>query len=172
MAQLPVVIYPHPTLKAVAQPVTTFDSDLHRFLENMAETMYASNGVGLAANQVDDLRRVFVVDCAAENEPPELKEFINPRIVAKEGAITWHEGCLSLPDLFADVKRANKVTLEYVDRRGAPQQIDAEGLLAVAIQHELDHLDGVMFIDRLGVLDRRAALRRWDRLVEKRKASL
>ncbi len=95
MSVLPIVIYPHPTLKKPAEPVTRFDAELHAFLDDMAETMYAAGGVGLAANQVDDLRRVTVIDTAADDAPAELRELINPRITERSGSLTWNEGCLS-----------------------------------------------------------------------------
>lgn len=170
MPLLPIVIYPHPTLKQRAAEVQRFDAELARLLDDMAETMYAAGGIGIAANQVDSLKRVTVIDAAPEGEPAQLREYVNPVIVEKSGSITWHEGCLSLPELYGDVKRASNVKVAYRDRHGAELELEAEGLLAVALQHEIDHLDGVMFIDRLSLLERKAALRRWQKIVEKRTA--
>jgi peptide deformylase len=170
MALLPIVIYPHPTLKKRATEVEAFDGNLAKLLDDMSETMYAAGGIGIAANQVDSLQRVTVIDAAPDGEPAQLIEFVNPVIVEKSGAVTWHEGCLSLPELFGDVKRASNVKVSYRDRNGGQHELEAEGLLAVALQHEIDHLDGVMFIDRLSLLERKAALRRWQKIVEKREA--
>jgi peptide deformylase len=168
MAVLPIVLYPHEALTTPAKPVEVFDAELHRFIDDMAETMYAAGGVGLAANQVAALRRVTVIDIAEDGKPPVLLEIINPTVVEKSGSIIWDEGCLSFPELFVDVKRASKVRVEYVDRHGAPKSIEGEGLLAVALQHEIDHLDGVCFIDRVSPLDRRLALRRFRKLMDQR----
>lgn len=169
MAVLPIVYWPHPTLSKPTREVTEFDETLHRFLDDMAETMYAAEGVGLAANQVDDLRRVTVIDTAGQDEPSQLLELINPRVVDKEGTITWQEGCLSFPELYFDVKRADHVKVEYQDRNGETQTIEADELLAVALQHEIDHLDGVVFIDRIGMLDRRLMLRKYNKIMTRRK---
>lgn len=169
MAVLPIVYWPHPTLSKPTTEVTTFDETLHQFLDDMAETMYAANGVGLAANQVNDLRRVTVIDTAGKDEPPQLLELINPKVVEKDGQITWQEGCLSFPELYFEVKRANQVRVEYQDRNGETQHIEGEELLAVALQHEIDHLDGVVFIDRIGKLDRRLMLRKYNKIMTRRK---
>lgn len=170
MATLPIVIWPHPTLKKRAAEVNSFDEKLAKALDDMAETMYAAGGIGLAANQVDLLHRITVIDDAGDDEPANLIEFVNPVIVERADSITWNEGCLSLPELFSDVKRSASVTVKYQDRNGAEHELSAEGLLAVALQHEIDHLDGIMFLDRLSILERKAALRRWQKLVDKRNA--
>ncbi len=168
MAVLDVVLYPHQALTTPAQPVDTFDAELHRFLDDMAETMYAAQGVGLAANQVDVLKRVTVMDCAGEDEPSELLEIINPEIVEREGTISWNEGCLSFPDLFNEVKRAERVRVKYQNRHGEPQEIEATGLLSVCLQHEIDHLDGVVFVERISAVEKRIALKRYRKLLDKR----
>jgi peptide deformylase len=170
MAVLNVVLYPHEALVKPALPVTEFDAALHRFIEDMAETMYASSGVGLAANQVAVLKRVTVIDCAPEGEPAQLLEIVNPTIVFRDGQISWNEGCLSFPDLYNEVKRSETVRVTYQDRHGAAKEIEASGLLGVCLQHEIDHLDGVLFIDRISQLERRLALKRYRRILEKRKS--
>jgi peptide deformylase len=161
MARLPIVLYPHPALTTPSRPVEVFDDALARFLDDMAETMYAAEGVGLAANQVASLQRVTVIDCAGEDDDPQLLEIVNPEIVDQRGEVTWREGCLSFPGLYNEVKRAAEVVVRYQDRTGAWREVEADGLLAVALQHEIDHLDGVVFTERLPLLRRRAAMHRW-----------
>lgn len=168
MALRPIVTYPHKALTTPAQPVVTFDAALHTLLDDMAETMYASNGVGLAANQIDVLQRVYVIDTGGQDDP-QLIEFINPEIIEKSGTITWDEGCLSFPELYEKVKRARHVTVRFQDRNGAVQQLDASDLLAVAIQHELDHIDGICFIDRMGPIKRKTALKEFQRIMQARR---
>jgi peptide deformylase len=121
----------------------------------MAETMYASAGCGLAATQIGEMVRIFVIDCAGEDEPSELRVFINPEILELDGQQVWSEGCLSFPGVSEDIKRAERVRARALDRNGKPFEIEADGLLAVAIQHELDHLNGVLMIDKLSALKRR-----------------
>jgi peptide deformylase len=121
----------------------------------MAETMYAAPGVGLAANQVGVLLRVFVIDIANDDEPSDLRVFINPQITATVGTQTWEEGCLSFPGVTEEIRRAEKVTVTALDRDGKSFELEAEGLLAVAIQHENDHLNGVVMLDKLSAVKRR-----------------
>jgi peptide deformylase len=130
-------------LKEICQPVAKIDNKIRRLLDDMAETMYEANGVGLAAPQVGTAIRVVVIDVGNG-----LLELINPVIVEREGTATDTEGCLSIPDIFGEVERSSKVTIEFTNRRNKKQQITGEGLLARCFQHELDHLDGVLFIDR------------------------
>jgi peptide deformylase len=130
-------------LKEICQPVAKIDNKIRRLLDDMAETMYEANGVGLAAPQVGTAIRVVVIDVGNG-----LLELINPVIVEREGTATDTEGCLSIPDIFGEVERSSKVTVEFTNRRNKKQQITGEGLLARCFQHELDHLDGVLFIDR------------------------
>ncbi|SEJ11443.1 peptide deformylase [Propionispira arboris] len=130
-------------LKEICQPVAKIDNKIRRLLDDMAETMYEANGVGLAAPQVGTAIRVVVIDVGNG-----LLELINPVIVEREGTDTDTEGCLSIPDIFGEVERSSKVTVEFTNRRNKKQQITGEGLLARCFQHELDHLDGVLFIDR------------------------
>ncbi len=165
MATLTIVTYPDPVLKQKCTPVEQFDDALHAFLDALAETMETADGIGLAANQVAVLQRIFVMDVPLrENEHGEteytgLLEIINPQIVAKRGEIKYEEGCLSFPGVNEDVTRAHEVDLKFVDRHGQPQHLTAKGLLAICMQHELDHLDGITFLDRLSPLKRKIALR-------------
>lgn len=163
MAILDIVLHPHKALYTPAKAVDTFDESLHTLLDAMAETMYAANGVGLAANQVNVLQRVTVIDIGSE-EDPQLVELVNPEIVDRSGQITWEEGCLSFPQVYEKVKRANHVTVRYQDRHGKAQEISGEELLAVALQHEIDHLDGICFIDRMGPMKRKLALKEFARI--------
>lgn len=154
---LEILKYPDPRLKAISQNVERFDGELHQLLDEMAESMYGANGVGLAAPQVGRTIRAFIVDVAnaEEGQPRRLVEFINPRILTGEGKIVYEEGCLSIPGVVEEVTRRARIIVEYQDRFGKAQRLEAEGLLAVAIQHENDHLDGVLFVERLSPLRRR-----------------
>lgn len=163
MALRHIVKYPHKALTTPAKPVEAFDSELHQLIDDMAETMYANDGVGLAANQIDVLQRVTVIDAGGPDNP-QLMEIVNPEILEREGEITWEEGCLSFPDLFEKVKRAAQVKVRYFDRNGEAIEVEAEGLLAVALQHEIDHLDGVVFTERMGPLKKRNALKTWEKI--------
>ena len=136
--------HPDPVLRERAKEVTKFNASLHKLLDDMAETMYDADGVGLAAPQVGILKRVFVVDADEEHG---LLELINPEIVSREGEQLGAEGCLSIPGLQGDVKRAFRVTIKAQDRHGNPVQYEGSELLARAFQHELDHLNGVLFLD-------------------------
>ncbi len=139
-----IVKHPDPVLRERAQKVTKFNGSLHKLLDDMADTMYDANGVGLAAPQVGILKRVIVVDADEEHG---LIELVNPEIVSQEGEQFGPEGCLSIPGLQGDVKRANKVVIKGQDRYGNPVQYEGTELLARAFQHEVDHLNGVLFID-------------------------
>lgn len=168
MAILDIVLHPHPSLYKPAKPVTEFDDALHSFLDDMAETMYASNGVGLAANQVNVLKRVIVIDPSETDEEPQLYELINPKIVAKSGEITWEEGCLSFPGVYEKVKRSHSCTVKFQDRHGNPQEISGEELLSVVLQHEIDHIDGICFTNRMGMTKRKMLLKEFARLQRER----
>lgn len=168
MALRTIVTYPHKALTTPALPVVAFDTALHALLDDMVETMYASNGVGLAANQIDVLQRVYVIDAGGEDDR-QLIEFINPEIIEKSGTITWDEGCLSFPELYEKVKRARHVTVRFQNRSGAFKELDATDLLGVAIQHELDHIDGICFIDRMGPIKRKTALKEYQRMMQVRR---
>lgn len=143
MAKLNILVAGHPLLRQVAQPVERIDKKLQRLLKDMAETMYASDGVGLAAPQIGVSKRLVVIDVGEG-----LFELINPVIVKKEGSAVGAEGCLSVPDYEGEVERAEYVECEFTDRTGRRLLLQASGLLAVCIQHELDHLDGILFIDK------------------------
>jgi peptide deformylase len=142
-----IVEYPHPVLKQRAVELNDFGPSLHALLDDLFETMKAADGIGLAAPQVGESVRAFIVD--VENTPGSVREFINPECIEMKGKIAFEEGCLSFPGLTETIPRAKNVTILYQDRHGKKQRFEAEGLLAVAIQHEYDHLDGVLFIERL-----------------------
>lgn len=160
MAIRTILHYPDPRLREKAQKITEVSPAIQRLIDDMAETMYAAPGVGLAATQIGEPHRLFIVDIAGEDEPSDLRVFINPEIVAKTGEEVGPEGCLSFPGISEDIKRAARVTVRAEDRDGKPFELAAEGLLAVAIQHELDHLDGVLMIDRMGMLKKRIVQRK------------
>jgi peptide deformylase len=147
--------YPDPRLRERGRKVEAMTAELRQLVDDMAETMYAAPGVGLAATQVGELWQIFVVDCAAEGEPSDLRVFVNPEILSLEGAVSFDEGCLSFPGAREEVERAAKVRVRAQDREGKTFELEAEGLLAIAIQHEYDHLQGVLMIDRLGPLKKR-----------------
>ena len=152
MAKLPILEFPDPRLRTVARPVDKVDADLVRLIDDMFETMYAAPGIGLAATQVDVHRRLLVLDVSEDKSRPMV--FINPEILSAEGHQVYQEGCLSVPGIYADVTRAGRVRVRALDRDGAPFELDADGLLAVCIQHEMDHLAGKVFVDYLSPLKR------------------
>jgi peptide deformylase len=147
--------YPDPRLREVGKPVNEVTPEIQALVDDMAETMYAAPGCGLAATQLGIPQRIFVVDCAEEDEPSDLKVFINPEILEKDGQVVWAEGCLSFPGVREDIKRAEKVKVKALGRDGKEFVLEADGLLAVAIQHETDHLNGVLMIDKLNALKKR-----------------
>jgi peptide deformylase len=155
MAVRTILHYPDPRLREAGKKVPALTAELKQLIDDMAETMYAAPGVGLAATQIGEPWQIFVVDCAAEGEPSDLRVFVNPEIASTEGTLTWEEGCLSFPGAREEVERASKVRVRAQDRDGAWFELEAEGLLAIAIQHEYDHLQGVLMIDRLGPLKKR-----------------
>ncbi|MDC8013513.1 peptide deformylase [Tahibacter soli] len=161
MAKLTVLETPDPRLRTKAQPVTEFGPDLARLVADMFETMYEAPGIGLAATQVNVHRQLVVIDVSEEKNSPHV--FVNPRIVAKDGIQTYQEGCLSVPGIFADVERANRITVEAQDVDGKPFTIEADGLFAVCIQHEMDHLAGRLFIDYLSPLKRQIVLKKLEK---------
>lgn len=161
MAILPILVAPHPVLKQKCTPVETVDDDIRRLLDDMLETMYDAPGIGLAAPQVGVSKRMLVVDCARKGDDPQPMKLINPEIVeTSETLSVYEEGCLSFPDQFAEVERPAAVTIRYLDETGAAREIQADGLLATCIQHEIDHLDGVVFVDHISQLKRSMILRR------------
>ncbi len=152
MARLDILHYPDARLHTVAKPVQAVDARLRKLVEDMAETMYAANGIGLAATQVNVHERVIVIDISEARK--ELRVFINPELVAKSGQVEGEEGCLSVPGIYDRVTRAERVTVRALDRDGNAFELDADGLLAVCIQHEMDHLAGKVFVDYLSGLKR------------------
>lgn len=160
MAIRSILHYPDPRLRQKAEPVASITPAILQLVDDMAETMYAAPGVGLAATQIGEPHRIFLIDIASEDEPSNLHVFINPEITKTEGECVNPEGCLSFPGISEDIKRATKVTVRALDRNGKPFELSADGLLAVAIQHENDHLDGVLMIDRMGALKKRIVQRK------------
>ena len=155
MAMLPILEFPDPRLRTKAVPVDPAQlvaADFQRLLDDMFETMYAAPGIGLAASQVDVHQRFMVIDVSEEKNQPQV--FINPELSEQAGEQVYQEGCLSVPGIFADVTRADEITVRFLDRQGQPQELRADGLLAVCIQHEMDHLDGKLFVDYLSPLKR------------------
>jgi peptide deformylase len=156
MARLPLHLLGSPVLRQRSDEVETVDDDVRSIVESMFDTMDAAQGVGLAANQVGIARRIAVIDAEGSRIA-----MINPRIVSTEGRATAEEGCLSIPDVFADVTRSERVVLEALDADGRPYQLEVGALAARAIQHEIDHLDGILFLDHLGPIKRKMLLARW-----------
>ena len=161
MAVMPLVLLPQPVLRQVAQPVDDITDDILQLANNMAETMYAAPGIGLAANQVGLLKRVIVMDCARDDEPPALWKMFNPEIIwLSEENTKMEEGCLSIPGHNAEVVRPSEVHVSYLDIEGQKKEMQATGLLAACVQHEIDHLNGVLFLDHLSRLKRDMIMRK------------
>ncbi|MBK1718221.1 peptide deformylase [Thiocystis violacea] len=161
MAKLDILTFPDPRLRNKALPVDRVDERIRQLVDDMLETMYAAPGIGLAATQVDVARRVVVIDISENHDTPLC--FINPRILASEGQEQMDEGCLSVPGFFETVTRAERVTVEALDRDGRPFTLEADGLLAVCVQHELDHLDGKLFVDHISMLKRHRIRRKLEK---------
>jgi peptide deformylase len=161
MAVRPILTAPDPRLKAVSQIVETVDNAMRRLADDMFESMYAADGIGLAAIQIGVPKRVLVMDLNPKKSEKEPRLFINPKIVWTSDDLTVsEEGCLSVPDIWEDVERPAKIRAEYLDREGRLQTLEAEGLLATCLQHEMDHLEGILFLDHLSKLKRSIALRK------------
>ncbi len=152
--------YPDKRLREHGAKVEKVTPEIQALIDDMAETMYAAPGVGLAATQIGVALQIFVIDVAEQDQPSELRVFVNPEILETEGDITWTEGCLSFPSVQEDVDRSAWVKVRALDREGKPFTLEAEGLLAVAIQHEFDHLQGMLMIDHLGPLKKRLVHRK------------
>lgn len=165
MAIRQIVKYPDPTLNRVCLPVTAVTDETLRLIQDMVETMYTAPGIGLAAAQVGVLQRVIVVDIDYEHPGKNLLKLVNPEILQAEGEVVWEEGCLSVIDFTAEVKRAARVELVAFDEKENEMKIEAEGLLSVALQHEIDHLDGKLFIDRISRLKRDLYTRRLKKML-------
>ena len=170
MSLLPIITLPDPILRQKSTPVERVDDDLRRTLDDMLETMYDAPGVGLAANQVNIAKRFIVVDASNnsdDDDEPDRKPMclINPEIVARSDTLrSYEEGCLSLPDVRVEIERPDRITVRYLDRDGAQQELEAEGFLSTVIQHEVDHLDGRLIIDFLSSLRRDTIVRRFKKL--------
>lgn len=162
MAHLDILHHPDPRLRRQAEPVQQVDDAVRRLAADMAQAMYAAQGVGLAATQVGDLRRLIVMDLSAERD--QLIVLVNPEISASEGSQVCEEGCLSVPEYRAEVERAERVEVQALGLDGEPLRLEADGLLAVCVQHEIDHLDGRLFIDYLSRLKRERVTRRLEKL--------
>ena len=158
---LTILEFPDPRLRTIAQPVTVFDQKLLDLIDAMFATMYEAPGIGLAATQVNEHKQLLVLDVSEDKNQPLV--LINPQITAHEGAQVYQEGCLSVPGIFADVERADRVTVEALDRYGKPFTLDVDGLLAVCIQHEMDHLIGKLFVDYLSPLKRELVRKKLDK---------
>ena len=167
MALRTILEFPDPRLRTRAQPVTEFDAALGALIDDLFETMYAAPGIGLAATQVDVHKRVIVIDISKDRT--EQLALVNPEILAKEGEANTEEGCLSVPGIFDDVKRAAKVRLRYQDRTGAVVERDCDDILAVCIQHEMDHLEGRLFVDYLSDLKRERIRKKLEKERKERK---
>lgn len=161
MSLLDILSYPNRFLMQVTQPVEDIDDQLQLLIENMAETMYDAPGVGLAANQVGSSHRILVFDEMSDREKRQYHVIINPKLIERDGElVSENEGCLSVPEFRSDVKRAARVVVEGLDRNGKPLRMEAEGFRAVILQHEIDHLDGKLFIDHISSLKRQLYKRR------------
>lgn len=164
MALLDISIYPSPVLRKQARPVDEVDRKVRKLVDDMAETMYEAPGIGLAANQVGLPLRLLVVDLQREEYDNGLITLINPEIVAARGSTTFEEGCLSVPEFFSDVKRYEEVTVHALDVDGKRIEVQASGLLAVVLQHEIDHLSGRLFIDHINPIKRDIFKRKWKKM--------
>jgi peptide deformylase len=161
MALREILTVPHPVLKQVSTAVESVDDELRALMDDMLETMYAAPGIGLAAVQIGVPKRVIVMDLAREGEPPQPRHYINPEILwSSEDTAPYEEGCLSVPEIYDEIERPARVGLRYLNYQGEIVEEDADGLFAVCIQHEMDHLEGVLFIDRLSRLKREQAIKK------------
>ena len=161
MATLPIIVAPDLRLAKKAKPVAKVDDSVRRLMDDMLETMYLAPGIGLAAPQVGALKRVIVVDCAKSDEDPAPYKIANPEILWRSDELmTNSEGCLSLPEHYADVSRPKEIRLRYLDEQNEIRELHAKGLLATCIQHEIDHLEGVLFVDHISALKRNIILRK------------
>ena len=169
MSKLDILKFPNQFLMKPTQPVENIDGNLQRLIDDMAETMYAAPGVGLAAIQVGSDKRILVYDELPREEKRKFQVIINPQLIESEGEIiSENEGCLSVPDFRSDVKRAARVLVEGLDREGNPLRLEAENFLAIVLQHEIDHLDGTLFIDRISALKRELYKRRIKKLSKRK----
>nr|WP_321445812.1 peptide deformylase [uncultured Cohaesibacter sp.] len=167
MAVLDIVKLPDPILREQSAPIERVDDDLRRLVENMFETMYDAPGIGLAGVQVGVTRRLFTVDCAKEGEDKNPLCFINPEIIWKSDEIsTYEEGCLSIPEYYAEVERPAEIKIRYMDQFGKNQELHCDGLLSTCVQHEFDHLNGALFIDYISKLRRDRVIKKFTKLAK------
>jgi len=172
MALLPIIYAPDPRLKIKCHPVKVVGQPVRVLMRDMLETMYAAPGIGLSAPQVGVDRRIIVCDVAREDDDPQPMQLINPEIVWESDEIVLaEEGCLSLPEHFAEIERPNAVRIRYLDQDGEQQEIEADGLLAACMQHEMDHLEGILFVDYLSPLKRNIILRKMKKLKRQKEAA-
>ncbi|MBL7177282.1 MAG: peptide deformylase [Desulfobacteraceae bacterium] len=169
--KIKIYTYPDLALRVMADPVENIDEDIRQFINSMAETMYAAPGVGLAATQVGEPKRILIYDISPKDEGRNLSVLINPEIILAEGEIIYEEACLSVIDFSAEVARNAKVKVRGVDRDGNPVEIEAENLLARCLQHEIDHLNGVLIIDHISSLKRSLYRKKLMKILKKAKAS-
>ncbi|MGB3390861.1 MAG: peptide deformylase [Pseudaminobacter sp.] len=168
----PLVILPDPVLRQLSQPVERIDDPLRKLADDMLETMYEAPGIGLAAIQIGEPLRMLVIDLAKEDEKRAPHVFINPEIVSRsDERSVYEEGCLSIPDYYAEVERPASVRVKFLDRDGKEQEIDADGLMATCLQHEIDHLNGVLFIDHISKLKRDMVVKKFKKLAKERPPS-
>ncbi|KQV84516.1 peptide deformylase [Rhizobium sp. Root1220] len=167
----PLIILPDPLLRQVSKPIERVDSDLQRLADDMLDTMYDAPGIGLAAIQIGVLRRVLVIDVSREGEEKQPLVFINPEVVTSSNERSvYEEGCLSIPDYYAEVERPATVSVKYLDRDGKEQMVEADSLLATCLQHEIDHLNGVLFIDHISRLKREMVVKKFAKAAKTTKA--
>lgn len=172
MALREILIVPDPRLKKECEPVTEVNDEIRDLLDDMLETMYAAPGIGLAAPQIGVMKRVVVMDVSDDKDKPEPMKLINPEIIwESEDTSVYQEGCLSIPEQYADVERPAEVGVRYVDENGKEHEIEADGLLATCIQHEIDHLDGVLFTDYLSALKRNMMIKKVQKLQKTKKSA-
>ncbi len=171
MSLLKIYHYPDPVLAKESEPIAAVDDEIRQLAADMAETMYAAPGVGLAAPQVGISKRVIVLDCGGE-ENPELIKAVNPEILERQGDSFEEEGCLSVPGYYASVKRSSWVKVRYLDMDGQTVEREAEGLLAICFQHEIDHLDGKLFVDRLSSLKKGMFRKKYPKILEQQQEQL
>ena len=168
MALRPILILPDKRLRKVSEPVKKIDAGIRKLVEDMFETMYDAPGIGLAAVQVGVAKRVVTMDLAKKEEPKNPQVFVNPEIVwSSDETATYEEGCLSIPETYNDVERPAQVKVRYLDLEGGPREIEANGLLATCLQHEVDHLNGILFIDHLSKLKRDMIVKRFTKAAKR-----
>ena len=172
MSIRPLIILPDPLLRQVSKPVERVDAALGRLADDMLETMYDAPGIGLAAVQIGEPLRMLVIDVSKDDEPKAPQVFVNPEIVERSDDVSvYEEGCLSIPDYYAEVERPASVRVRYLDREGKAREVKAEGLLATCLQHEIDHLNGVLFIDHISKLKRDMVVRKFKKLAKEKTPS-